>query len=399
MPYGVATDGSGRRYRPGDMTELHVPQGTFTLERHPPAADRSLRAWDAADELALQHLIDAPVSLHGTVVVLDDPFGASTVALSHASPTVVIDSYLAELSIRRNLTRNGVAPDAVTIVTSAGPFPDRIDVLVFKVPKVVALLEDQLRRLRPHLHADTVVLGAGMTRHIHTSTLDAIGRVVGPVTTSLARRKARLIHATVAEGLDPGPWPWPTSFAVPGDGVTVVNEAGVFSATSLDIGTRLLLDHVPRDRGSARIVDLGCGNGVVGATAQVRNPGAHLTFVDESYRAVASARATCLATFGDAGSARFAVGDVLDLADGLPIEPGSVDLVLVNPPFHADHVMGDETAWAMFTQSRAALGPNGELWVVGNRHLGYHAKLKRLFREVDLVASTPKFVLLRATKP
>ena len=36
--------------------------------------------------------------------------------------------------------------------------------------------------------------------------------------------------------------------------------------------------------------------------------------------------------------------------------------------------------------------------VVGNRHLGYHAKLRRLFGAADVVASTPKFVLLRATR-
>ena len=43
-------------------------------------------------------------------------------------------------------------------------------------------------------------------------------------------------------------------------------------------------------------------------------------------------------------------------------------------------------------------GPGGELWIVGNRHLGYHGKLKRLFRGVEQVAATPKFVILKAIK-
>jgi 16S rRNA (guanine1207-N2)-methyltransferase len=52
----------------------------------------------------------------------------------------------------------------------------------------------------------------------------------------------------------------------------------------------------------------------------------------------------------------------------------------------------------MFTGSRAALRPGGELWVVGNRHLGYHVKLKRVFGNCDVVASNPKFVVLRAVR-
>jgi 23S rRNA (guanine1835-N2)-methyltransferase len=57
--------------------------------------------------------------------------------------------------------------------------------------------------------------------------------------------------------------------------------------------------------------------------------------------------------------------------------------VLNNPPFHENHAIGDATAWQMFTESRDWLQPGGELWVVGNRHLAYHAKLKRRFGKCD----------------
>ena len=72
----------------------------------------------------------------------------------------------------------------------------------------------------------------------------------------------------------------------------MVNYAGTFSADHLDIGTRLFLQHLPSRSDKARIVDLGCGNGVVGLAAALASPKASLTFVDESYQAVASARAT-----------------------------------------------------------------------------------------------------------
>jgi 16S rRNA (guanine1207-N2)-methyltransferase len=140
------------------------------------------------------------------------------------------------------------------------------------------------------------------------------------------------------------------------------------------------------------VVDLGCGNGVVGTSVALADPDAEVLFVDESFQAVASAEATFKAN-GVPGHAEFRVGDGLA---GVP--SGSVDLVLNNPPFHSHQAMTDATAWRMFTGARRTLRPGGELWVVGNRHLGYHVKLRKLFGNCRLVASDPKFVVLKAVK-
>ena len=141
-------------------------------------------------------------------------------------------------------------------------------------------------------------------------------------------------------------------------------------------------------------MDLGCGNGVVGTAVALANPEAEVLFVDESYQAVASAEATYRANVAPDATAEFrgrATG-----CRGVP--DGSVDLVLNNPPFHSHQATTDATAWRMFAGSRRALRPGGELWVVGNRHLGYHVKLRRLFGNCEVVASDPKFVVLRAVK-
>jgi len=122
------------------------------------------------------------------------------------------------------------------------------------------------------------------------------------------------------------------------------------------------------------------------------NPQAELTLVDESYMAVQSAEANWRAALGERPA-------TFRAADGLADQPrDSLDLVLCNPPFHQQQVVGDFLAWRMFQQARAALVTGGELWIVGNRHLGYHAKLARLFRGVQQVAANPKFVVLKATK-
>ena len=85
--------------------------------------------------------------------------------------------------------------------------------------------------------------------------------------------------------------------------------------------------------------------------------------------------------------------------DSLTSEPSrSLNLIVCNPPFHQNQAVGDQIAWRMFTQARRVLDTGGELLIVGNRHLGYHVKLKRLFGNCRVVDSDKKFVVLGAVK-
>ncbi|MFG2806434.1 methyltransferase [Streptomyces massasporeus] len=375
---------------------MTTPWGEPALTRFPEDPRDRLRAWDASDEYLLRHLAEERVPLDGTVVVVGDRWGALVTALAAHRPVQITDSHLAQEATRANLARAGVEPGAVRLLTTQDPPPERIDVLLVRVPKSLALLEDQLLRLAPAVHAGTVVVGTGMVKEIHTSTLTLFERILGPTRTSLAEKRARLIFCTPDPALERPGNPWPYVYTLP-DGIgpaaggTVVNHAGVFCADRLDIGTRFFLHHLPEGRGR-RVVDLGCGNGVVGTSVALADPDAEVLFVDESFQAVASAEATYKAN-GVSGHAEFRVGDGLE---GVP--SGSVDLVLNNPPFHSHQATTDATAWRMFTGARRALRPGGELWVIGNRHLGYHVKLRKLFGNSRLVASDPKFVVLKAVK-
>src|SRR5688572_28383690 len=140
------------------------------LQRYPKRAKETLQAWDAADTLILKQFAerDQPP---GTVLVVNDAWGALTTALAHLQPSTLADSYLAHAAARENLRRNHVDLVTEKLLTSFDPLPARIDVVLIKVPKSLALLEDQLHRIAPHLHDKTTVLGAAMTKHIHMSTL------------------------------------------------------------------------------------------------------------------------------------------------------------------------------------------------------------------------------------
>ncbi|MET9608436.1 methyltransferase [Streptomyces sp. NPDC006512] len=393
------------------MNRLTTPFGSYELTRFPADPRDRLQAWDAADEYLLRHL-DAgtgergPVDLAGAgqITVIGDRWGTLTTALAAYRPTQITDSSLTRAATEANLDRAGIgtSKSTVTLLTTRDAPPERIDVLLVRVPKSLALLEDQLYRVAPHVHAGTVVVGAGMVKEIHTSTLRLFEKILGPTKTSLAEKKARLIFCTPGNPGAARPTtagPWPLTYTVDEDGgsgagLTVVNHAGIFCADRLDVGTRFFLQNIPTNTDGARVVDLGCGNGVVGTAVAVADPDAAVVFTDESYQAVASARATYEANV-PAGrrTAEFLTGDGVAM-----LTPGSVDLVLCNPPFHSHQATTDATALRMFAQSRKALRPGGELWVVANRHMGYHTHLRRLFGNSEVTASEPKFVVLRAVK-
>jgi 16S rRNA G1207 methylase RsmC len=168
----------------------------------------------------------------------------------------------------------------------------------------------------------------------------------------------------------------------------------VYAREKLDIGARHFMKNLPEVNAGTKVIDLGCGNGVIGLTVLSQQPEAFITFVDESYMAVASAKTNISQNLPEQlAQCQFVINDCL--AD---VEPNSVDLILCNPPFHQQNATTDHIAWQMFRDSHRALKNGGELRIIGNRQLGYHIKLKRLFGNEKLIASNDKFVTLSAIK-
>lgn len=374
------------------MPLLETPFASLDLIRQPEQQNEPLQAFDAADEYLLNHLAEQQPASDTRVLVLNDSFGALAASLAGKVKVVSSgDSFLAFQGLEKNLVRNGLAFDAVPSVPASeapvGPF-DRV---LIRVPKTLALLEEQLIRLQGQLAPGAEVVAAAMIKHLPRAAGDLLERYIGPVQASLAVKKARLLIAT-AQDKTPAASPYPTRYRLDEPAIELLNHANVFCREGLDIGTRAFLPHLPKNLGSARVADLGCGNGVLAIASALQNPEAHYTLVDESFMAVQSACENWRAALGEREvNAR--------AGDGLAgQEPQSLDVVLCNPPFHQQQVVGDFLAWRMFQQAREALVVGGALYIVGNRHLGYHSKLARLFRGVEQVAANPKFVILKARK-
>ncbi|UZD57491.1 methyltransferase [Shewanella algae] len=365
----------------------------LTLHRYPEEQESNLQAWDAADEHLLKQLAEeeAPQS----VLIINDSFGALLCAIRRGYPDAKIhwssDARTSHLGARQNLERNHLS-DADIHWLNSREMPACVpDTILLKLPKNLNFFAWQLTMLANMLPAGTRVLIGAKAKSINQALLTLIGKHLGQASASLAWKKTRVITA-FADGQArelPAPSEWPLGEF----GLNICNLSNVFAAGKLDIGARLMLANLPEGEFSS-VVDLGCGNGVLGLAAAKRYPEASIHFVDDSEMAVESARLNWHGNGFEAERGHFYWDDCLShLSAGV-----APDLVLCNPPFHQGEAITDHIAWQMFLDARRRLVNGGILHVVGNRHLGYHIKLKRLFGNCKTIASNGKFVILQASK-
>lgn len=371
--------------------DLTLHERTLTLQRYPVRTTETLQAWDAADEYLINRTHEMELDPQRPILILNDSFGALSCWFSTKGKVIsVTDSFIAKQGCIANLKANRLPH--IKIIDCLAALPVNPQLVLIKQPKNNRLLCWQLQQLCNLLPEDCVVIGAAKVKDIHTSTLKLWEQYLGETKTSLAVKKARLIFCQPNPALA-RPMPEPKRWDVPEHGLTLTNHANVFSGDSLDLGARLLLEHIPQKSKYTDIIDLGCGNGVIGLKAARLNPHANITCVDESFMATASCKANATLNLSVPEQIKTVVTNCLDT-----IQYNSADLILCNPPFHQQTAITDHIAWQMFCDAKQVLRPKGQLIVIGNRQLGYDEKLKRLFGNVDIIAQNTKFIVYQSGK-
>lgn len=400
------------------LSPFFINDEQLKLSRFPIAqVNRSLQAWDASDEYLLNHIKEEKlISDTARVLIFNDAFGALTSSfctpIDLSSPSnlpryrteiyCINDSYVSRQGIAYNISQNQLNDANITQLNSLDILPVDIDVILYKIPKSKALLVKQLIQIKKSieqnsLDKNTLFIAADRAKDIHRSTLSLFEKYLGTTTTSLAVKKARLVFCKLNQKQtheSPFPTIWPlTNKALKRDFI-ISNHANVYSREKLDIGARYFIENLPDvDKGS-QVIDLGCGNGVIGLTILANQPTACIQFVDESHMAITSAQINIEKNLPElAAQCQFHLSDCLT-----NIESNSVDLILCNPPFHQQAATTDHIAWQMFKDSHRVLKKGGELRIIGNRQLAYHIKLKRIFGNEKLIASNEKFVTQSAIK-
>lgn len=391
------------------MTDFPFDQ----LRRWPDFEAPELIAADAADRLIVEmasewceaHAEESPTSEPLMVSVLGDAYGAITLGLlgtfasragTTTSPAVRVhqDARAGELALDNNSAQTHVAGHSRHELGSelvAGA-----QLVLVRLPRSLDQLDEWASLIAANASEEVVVLAGGRDKYLTPSMNEVLSRYFDEVIMGRGSQKSRVISArqpkeaialaALAE--------WPRHTSDPDFGLEIRAHGGVFAGGSVDIGTRALLEVLDRVPGTQnqRILDFGCGTGLLAVQVALLRPTAHVVATDQSSAAVRSARATVEAN---------RVGDRVTVVrdDGLSSQPDdSADLILFNPPFHSGAAVHAGTSLRLFAEAGRVLKPGGELWVVANRHLSYRPALRRLVGSTRVISQNPKFTVTASVK-
>ena len=346
-------------------------------------------------ELLLRELPAGPL---GRVVIINPPGGALVQRVATHAERVTAFPREWPLSC----TLSGLAVRAAPhLSVSEAVLPDTslhgtADLALALVPKgrehARAVLVAALGCLRDR----GTLLVAGPNRGgVHTAQTDAetLGSAVEHLASAHAHRVFRVRRTTTP--LPPADWqsPWlprPLHVTLAGTDYTVTTQPGIFSWDRLDAGTAFLIDTLlaqpPGPVG--RVLDAGCGCGILGLFAQRQFAPAAVTWCDTDLLAVACTRATV--------GTRHVVP--ADLTEPPLAALTGFDLILCNPPFHAGHRKDTGFVDAFARQVPAMLAPGGRLVVVANRFLPYQDVLAAHLARVRRLAADGRFQVLQAVR-
>ncbi|MDR7483842.1 MAG: methyltransferase [Armatimonadota bacterium] len=170
---------------------------------------------------------------------------------------------------------------------------------------------------------------------------------------------------------------------------TFQTASGVFSHRALDAGTRLLAERMRVGRAD-RVLDMGCGYGVIGLVAAALAPQGEVWMTDTNQRAAALARAN--AARHHLPNVRVVVADAAG-----PIRDCSVDLVLTNPPIRA----GRRVVRTFIDEAWRVLRPGGRFYLVARTAQGARTLarfIEERFGGIRQVAASGGYRVYEATR-
>ncbi|MFT5769512.1 MAG: 16S rRNA (guanine1207-N2)-methyltransferase [Lysobacterales bacterium] len=171
--------------------------------------------------------------------------------------------------------------------------------------------------------------------------------------------------------------------------LTIYSWPGVFAHGRLDAGTRLLLSVLQSLGPFGKVLDFGCGCGVISARIADLDPSAQINMVDVDILALRSSRETANENDFEAR---------ITANDGFTGLDRDFDLIVSNPPFHQGQRTDMTMSIKLMDKIRNFLKPHGSVVLVVNRHLPYRRWLDDRFGQHTVLTQDSNYQVLRAVK-
>lgn len=352
--------------------------------RIPKTKNTTLTTWNAADEHVIQ-CVSEKETLHQTTAIFHDRFGYLSCFLADQNPDIVIYLKSQQTAISKNLALNKININPNFITPFVHSVEKKWEVVILHIPKSLDLFDLYLQIIFRFSDSNVVVYCAFMTRHFTKSMLKMAEFYFTDVKQSLTFKKSRILtlcgkKENIAEK---------NLIRTIFYNKTYLQYSGVFSKNQIDFATRFLLENVVVEKHEKKILDWGCGNGILGIFLNEKYPDTEVYYVDDNLLATESVHLN---------SKEARVFWEYDINN---ISGQTFDLIVSNPPFHFEHENDISISLDFFEKSFHYLTNKGRLIVVANKHINYLTHLKNIFPISEILAQNSKFAIYqcRFTRP
>ena len=359
------------------------------------------------------------------LIVVDDATGELTayaLAAVAEHPDAVVLSWTSSLTLATSLAERFAAqieagrlrvpagPETIPLEQAAAEVEGHLLVMM-RLPKAVHALEDRTRRLAEVVRANgrsgLTIIAGGRVKHMTRAQNDVLATLFTEVRASRGIGKSRALIGSELRETVPAPAAaeGTARLTVRGRQRTLAlrGVGAVFGGAGADAGSQLLLGALDRaiaagelgtpETPVAAATDLGCGNGMITAYLAAALPEAAVLGSDADADAVDSTRATLAVNQLEREGVAVTWDDVLSR-----VNDASMDLVLLNPPFHDGTAVDATLVQGLLDAAARVLRPGGQLWFVHNSHLRYRTEVERRVGSVRQRSRDRRFTVLSATR-
>jgi 16S rRNA G1207 methylase RsmC len=350
---------------------------TLLWRRYPTTDNHTLQAWNAADEyLISEYQSRFPESKK--TAVFHDRFGYLTGNLGNQQPDVIVYLKSQQKAVVQNIEINSLKVEYRFLTPFDEYFGAKWEVCIIQMPKSIEIWEIYLKMIHRFSDEKVEILAGFMTRHFTENWLEVAKKYFYNVGQSKAWKKARLMTLSgKKEGVATDLQAKKLTFRE----IEFYQYPGVFSKDKIDDATRFLLENIHLKTGENKILDWGCGNGVIGKVLSGEDQARDVYYLDDNIMATESAKQNVNN------------GHIFWEYDISLLKNVLFDIIITNPPFHFEYENDITVSLRFFEKATGHLKKGGRLIVVANRFINYKTHLVKWYEDVQIVAENEKFVV------